>query len=107
AALEAADWESAADVYAAEAADRYLRATILQSLGRNREAASWYSSIAERAAYELPYLAPAQMHLAEIAEQDGHADAARTYAARAASLWRQADVAMRASSNGSLQITAP
>lgn len=107
AALDAADWESAADVFAAEAADRYLRATILQSLGRTKEAASWYSSIAERAAYELPYVAPAQMHLAEIAEQDGHAEAARTYAARAASLWRQADVAMRASSNGSLQLTAP
>jgi DNA-binding SARP family transcriptional activator/TolB-like protein len=107
AALDAADWESAADLYAAEAADRYLRATILQSLGRSREAANWYSSIAERAAYELPYVAPAQMHLAEIAEQDGHAEAARTYAARAAALWRQADVAMRATSNGSLQITAP
>lgn len=107
AALDAADWESAADVFAAEAADRYLRATILQSLGRTREAANWFSSIAERAAYELPYVAPAQMHLAEIAEQEGHAEAARTYAARAATLWRQADVAMRASSNGSLQITAP
>ena len=107
AALDAADWESAADVYAAEAADRYLRATILQALGRTREASNWYSSIAERAAYELPYVAPAQMHLAEIAEQDGHAETARTYAARAAALWRQADVAMRASSNGSLQITAP
>ena len=108
AALDAADWESAADVFAAEAADRYLRATVLQSLGRTKEAAGWYSSIAERAAYELPYVAPSQMHLAEIAEQDGHAEAARTYAARAASLWRQADVAMRtSSSNGSLQITAP
>ena len=108
AALDAADWESAADVFAAEAADRYLRATILQSLGRTREASSWYSSIAERAAYELPYVAPAQVHLAEIAEQEGHTDAARAYAARAASLWRQADVAMRtSSSNGSLQITAP
>src|SRR5512146_2796620 len=39
AALDAADWETAADVFAAEAADRYLRATILQSLGRTREAA--------------------------------------------------------------------
>jgi DNA-binding SARP family transcriptional activator/tetratricopeptide (TPR) repeat protein len=107
AALDAADWESAADVFAAEAADRYLRATILQSLGRTQEASTWFSSIAERAAYELPYVAPSQMHLAEIAEQEGHAEAARTYAARAASLWRQADVAMRASSTGSLQITAP
>ena len=96
-------------MFAAEAADRYLRATVLQSLGRTKEAAGWYASIAERAAYELPYLAPSQMRLAEIAEQDGHADAARTYAARAATLWRQADVAMRASanSNGSLQLTAP
>ena len=107
AALDAADWESAADVFAAEAADRYLRATVLQSLGRTKEAAGWYTSIAERAAYELPYLAPAQMRLAEMAGQDGHAEAARTYAARAATLWRQADVALRASSNGSLQLTAP
>lgn len=107
AALDAADWETAADVFAAEAADRYLRATLLQSLGRTKEAAGWYTSIAERAAYELPYLAPSQMRLAEIAEQDGHAEAARTYAARAATLWRQADVAMRATSNGPLQLTAP
>jgi hypothetical protein len=47
------------------------------------------------------------MRLAEIAGQDGHAEAARTYSARAATLWRQADVALRASSNGSLQLTAP
>lgn len=107
AALDAADWESAADVFAAEAADRYLRATVLQQLGRGKEATGWFTSIAERAAYELPYLAPAQMRLAEIAGQDGHDEAARAYAARAATLWRQADVAMRASANGSLQLTAP
>ena len=51
--------------------------------------------IAERAVYELPYLAPAQMRLAGIARANGDLDAAKLHAARAEELWRDADAAVR------------
>src|SRR4051812_3792247 len=93
--LDAADWEGPATLFAAEAGDRFFRATLLQSLGRTREATKWYRSIAERAAYELPYLAPAQLRLAAIAQADGDTRAARVYSSRAAELWRRADTGVR------------
>jgi hypothetical protein len=95
AALDAADWEGPANLFAAEAADRFFRATLLQALGRTREAAKWYSSIAERAAYELPYLAPAQLRLAGIAQANGDLRAAREHSDRVAQLWRHADTAVK------------
>lgn len=97
--LDAADWEGAADTFAAEAADRYFRATLLEVVGRSREAARWYASMAQRAAYELPYLAPAQLRLAVIERSNGNDVAARAHEARAAELWRHADVGVRAAAS--------
>jgi hypothetical protein len=94
-ALDAADWEGAATLFAAEAADRFFRASLLQSLGRAAEAAKWYSSIAERSAYELPYLAPAQLRLAGIAQAAGDAGAARAHTDRVEQLWGGADAGFR------------
>jgi tetratricopeptide (TPR) repeat protein len=91
AALDAADWETSASVFAAEAGDRYFRATLLEKLGRTREAMGWYASIAERSAYELPYLAPSQLRLAGMKRTLGDTVGARANEARAASLWRNAD----------------
>jgi tetratricopeptide (TPR) repeat protein len=50
------------------ASQRYLRAELLQELGKLEEAAGWYRSIAERSPYELIYAAPARLRLAEMGE---------------------------------------
>jgi hypothetical protein len=47
--------------------------------------------VAERASYELPWLAPAQLRLGELAERAGRREEARTHYARFAALWRDAD----------------
>jgi DNA-binding SARP family transcriptional activator/tetratricopeptide (TPR) repeat protein len=66
--LDAADWEGPAHTFAAEAADRYFRGALLAGLGKKQEAARWFRSIAERAAYELPFLMPAREQLANLAK---------------------------------------
>jgi hypothetical protein len=66
--LDAADWEGPAHTFAAEAADRYFRATLLAAVGKEQEASKWFRSIAERAVYELPFLMPARQRLAELAK---------------------------------------
>ena len=95
AALDAAEWEAPASIFAAEAGDRYFRATLLEQLGRTREAMGWYASIAERAAYELPYLAPSQLRLAGMKRTLGDTAGARAHESRAAALWRNADAPVK------------
>ncbi|MGH7515194.1 MAG: BTAD domain-containing putative transcriptional regulator [Gemmatimonadales bacterium] len=46
------------------ARQRYLRATLLEDVGRSEEAAGWYRAIAERSPYELIYLKAARERLA-------------------------------------------
>jgi len=48
------------------ASQRFLRAELLQALGRVAEAAGWYRTIAERSPYELVYAAPARRRMAEM-----------------------------------------
>jgi len=93
--LDAAEWEASASIFAAEAGDRYFRATLLETLGRTREAMGWYGSIAERSAYELPYLAPSQLRLAEMKRILGDTSGARAHEARAVELWRNADPSVK------------
>jgi DNA-binding SARP family transcriptional activator/TolB-like protein len=64
--LERADWPRIASSFTSEALDRYYRADLLQRLGRSEEARDWYRSIAQRATYELPFLAPARAALARL-----------------------------------------
>jgi DNA-binding SARP family transcriptional activator len=89
--LDAADWEAAAPVFAAEAYDRYFRAELLSRLGREDEALGWFRSIAERAAYELVYLAPAHLRQAEIYDRRGDRTQAARHYRRFIELWREAD----------------
>ena len=49
------------------ASQRYLRAELLEEVGRMEEAAGWYGAIAERSPYELIYAAPARARVAAIA----------------------------------------
>ncbi|HEU4699979.1 MAG TPA: BTAD domain-containing putative transcriptional regulator, partial [Gemmatimonadales bacterium] len=69
--LAAAGWPRVAAYAEAEALDRFARAEQLRALGRDREALAWYATIAQRAAYELPYLAPAHRRQGEIYERLG------------------------------------
>ncbi|HEU4524923.1 MAG TPA: hypothetical protein VFR62_07865, partial [Gemmatimonadales bacterium] len=89
--LDRAEWEGSASVFAAEAYDRYFRGELLQRAGRDDEALGWFRSIAERAAYELVYLAPAHLRQAEI--YDGRGDGARAaqHYRKFIELWRDAD----------------
>jgi DNA-binding SARP family transcriptional activator/tetratricopeptide (TPR) repeat protein len=89
--LEGAGWERTAGLSVAEASDRFLRAELLRVLGRREEAIGWYSSIAQRASYELVYLAPAELRLARIYESQGNPTAARAHFSRFVDLWRHAD----------------
>ncbi|MGH7516727.1 MAG: tetratricopeptide repeat protein [Gemmatimonadales bacterium] len=93
--LEGARWERAATLSMTEVSDRYLRARLLQELGREEDAIAWYRSIAERASYELVYLAPAQYQLARIYERRGErAEAASRYR-RFVELWKDCDPELR------------
>jgi len=93
--LEAAGWERTARLTIAEAADRFLRAELLRKLGREKEATGWYASIAERASYELIYLAPAERRLGQMAEAAGDRTTAARHYRRFAELWGDADPELR------------
>jgi DNA-binding SARP family transcriptional activator len=53
------------------ASRRYLHAELLRETGRLREAAGWYTSMAERSPYELIYAAPARQRMDEMAAKAG------------------------------------
>jgi tetratricopeptide (TPR) repeat protein len=72
--------------------ERFLRAELLQELGREAEALGWYGSIAERSPYELVYAAPAQLRRAEIFARQGDSDAAGAEYNRARVRLAKADV---------------
>jgi tetratricopeptide (TPR) repeat protein len=95
AALEDARWERAAGRSVAEASDRFLRAELLRQLGRVDEAIGWYRSIAERSSYELVYLAPAQLRLAQIYDQRGESAQAVRHYRRFRELWRDPEPEMQ------------
>ena len=89
--LERAEWPRVASRFMDEALDRYYRADLLARLGRLDEARGWFRSIAQRATYELVYLAPSRLHLAQLAEsQRDPRRAARRYRGFLAA-WRDAD----------------
>jgi DNA-binding SARP family transcriptional activator/Flp pilus assembly protein TadD len=89
--LDAAGWEVAAPVFVAEAYDRYFRAELLERAKREDEALGWFQSMAERAAYELVYLAPSHLRQAEIYDRRGQRDLAVDHYRRFIELWREAD----------------
>jgi serine/threonine-protein kinase len=90
--LEQAHWERVTVPSVVEADDRYLRAELLLRLGRSREAAGWYGSMAQRFSYELVYLAPAQYRLGQIADHSGDFASAVRYYREFLGLWREAEL---------------
>ncbi len=89
--LEGAGWEHAGRGYIGEVMDRWLRADLLERLGRDEEALGWFASMAQRASYELPYLAPAQLRQAWILERRGETELANLHYTRFFDLWQDCD----------------
>lgn len=89
--LDSADWPSAADVFIAEAGDRFLRAQLLERLGRPEEARAWYASLAQRTSYELVYLGLAEFRLAKLAEARGDKPRSLAHFRRVHEVYRGAD----------------
>ncbi len=76
--------------YAEEPA-RYLRAELLQQLGRDREALDWLRFGFADTPAEVVYLAPAHLRLGEIYERLGERSRAAEHYERFVSLWRHCD----------------
>ena len=89
--LVAARWEPAAPVFEAEALDRFTRAELLRRLGRPDEALGWYEAMAQRASYELVYLAPAELAQADIYAARGEGAKAAQHYRRFLALWKDCD----------------
>jgi hypothetical protein len=70
-----------------QAHDRYLRAELLRTLGRDEEAAGWYAALGESSPFEIIYLAPAARALGLMAERAGDRALAATHFARALEVW--------------------
>jgi tetratricopeptide (TPR) repeat protein len=108
--LEQSNWGMVESIFEAEALDRYYRAELLSGLGRQGEALDWYRTIAERATYELVYVAPARWRQGRLYEQAGdRARAAEAYRT-VTRLWRKADPPLRdtaAEASQRLQTLAP
>ena len=93
--LERSSWGMVESIFEAEALDRYYRAELLSELGRHAEALDWYRTIAERATYELVYVAPARWRQGRLYEHAG--DRARAVEAyrTVTRVWREADPPLR------------
>ena len=94
--LEQSNWGMVESIFEAEALDRYYRAELLSALGRHAEALDWYRTIAERATYELVYVAPARWRQGRLYEQVGDRPRAVEAYRTVTRLWREADLPLRA-----------
>jgi DNA-binding SARP family transcriptional activator/tetratricopeptide (TPR) repeat protein len=93
--LDATAWASIESGFEAEAGDRYLRARVLESLGRHEEARAWYRAIAQRATHELVYLAPSRLRESMVACRLGDMAGAAEAHADASRLWHEAAPPLR------------
>lgn len=80
----------------AQARERFIQAEALVAQGRDSAAQPLYRSLSGQATmFELPYLAPSQLRLGEIAERQGHADEAAEHYSRVVELWHNADAPLQ------------
>jgi serine/threonine-protein kinase len=75
--------------------ERYLRAELLNSLGRDEEALGWYRGLGEIFPYDIIYVAPSHLRQAEIHELAGRSKEAAAHYARFIELWSGADSELR------------
>jgi hypothetical protein len=71
--------------------DRFLRAGLLEAIGRDGEAQRWYSSFEGFSYVDRVFAAPAHLQLGRIAERDGRPLDARAHYERVVLLWSGAD----------------
>jgi serine/threonine-protein kinase len=86
--------QSVTSPFISRAYERYLRAELLASMGRDEEAVGWYGTLGESSPYEIIYLAPAHFRQGELYEGRGDAVRAANHYARCARLWRGCDDAL-------------
>jgi DNA-binding SARP family transcriptional activator/Tfp pilus assembly protein PilF len=94
--LDSARWEMVEPIFESEALDRYYRAELLHALGRDAEALEWYRTIAQRATYELVYMAPSSRRQGEIYGRLGRREEAVEAYRTVERFWRDADPPLRA-----------
>ncbi len=73
--------------------ERYLRAQLLEIVGRDEEALLWYDCATADFVHEIVFLAPSYLRRAGIHERRGDYPAARDFYRRFIELWRNADTA--------------
>jgi tetratricopeptide (TPR) repeat protein len=78
-----------------QAYERFLRAELLQELGRHEEALGWYATFEEHTVFDRVYHAPALLRSGEIYEEIGEREKARRHYERFAALWRDSDPELR------------
>ena len=88
--LDRAQWVTIESGFEEEAGDRYYRAHVLTTLGRETEALNWFRTIAERGMHELVYLAPSRLRESILACRRGDRSHAEKTLATAARLWDEA-----------------
>jgi tetratricopeptide (TPR) repeat protein len=76
-----------------QAHDRFLRAGLLEELGRPEEALDWYASFGWDG--DVFYLGPGQLRSAEIYERLGEREKAALYYKRFIDRWRDCDPELR------------
>jgi DNA-binding SARP family transcriptional activator len=77
------------------AAERWLRAELLERLERFEAALRWYEAMVQASVYNLPYLAPSHLARARIYHRLGDEHRAASHYHRAAGLWHDCDVELR------------
>jgi tetratricopeptide (TPR) repeat protein len=77
------------------AVERWLRAELLNSLGRHEEALRWYATFPDPAAHDLIWAAPAHFRQAQIHARRGETALAKLHDRRFLALWRHADPALQ------------
>ena len=70
---------------------RFRRAQLLETCGRPRDAIPWYTTIAQRSPWELPWAAPAALQLGRLYDRLGEPANALPHYHRFVTLWRKAD----------------
>ncbi len=78
-----------------ETAERWLRAELLHSLGREQEAIRWYASLSQSSLYDLIYRAPSHLRRGLILESLGENDQAAEHYQRVVELWAECDPELR------------
>ncbi|HEX6106822.1 MAG TPA: hypothetical protein VFZ26_14640, partial [Gemmatimonadales bacterium] len=76
-------------------AERWLRAELLERLGRHQMAVRWYASLVQSSLYELIYLAPSHLHRGRIHERLADPARATSHYRRVVELWEGCEPELR------------